>query len=67
MVIENRPGAGGMLGNEVVANAPKDGYTLGVQTAGQIIASVMTKYDALRARRRHSTGSGRSRPRACSS
>jgi tripartite-type tricarboxylate transporter receptor subunit TctC len=43
VVIENRAGAGGLLGNEVIANAPKDGYTLGVQTAGQIIASVMTK------------------------
>jgi tripartite-type tricarboxylate transporter receptor subunit TctC len=49
-IVENRPGAGGVLGNELVANAPKDGYTLGVQTAGQIIASVITKnmrYDAV--------------------
>jgi tripartite-type tricarboxylate transporter receptor subunit TctC len=43
VVVENRPGAGGLLGNEAIANAPKDGYTIGVQTAGQIIASVMTK------------------------
>src|SRR5262245_32352301 len=42
-VVENRPGAGGLLGNEQIANAPKDGYTLGVQTAGQIIAAAMTK------------------------
>ena len=51
-VVENRPGAGGLLGNEAIANAPKDGYTLGVQTAGQIIAAAMTKtmrYDAVEA------------------
>jgi tripartite-type tricarboxylate transporter receptor subunit TctC len=52
VVVENRAGAGGLLGNEAIANAPKDGYTLGVQTAGQIIASVMTKqvrFDAVEA------------------
>src|SRR6185436_3174962 len=43
VVVENRPGAGGLLGNEAVANSPKDGYTIGVQTAGQIITPVMTK------------------------
>src|SRR5215469_14103139 len=50
VVIENRPGAGGTLGNEAVARADKDGYTLGIMTAGQIIAAVMSKtlrYDAL--------------------
>jgi tripartite-type tricarboxylate transporter receptor subunit TctC len=50
VVIENRPGAAGTLGNEAVARADKDGYTLGVMTAGQIIAAVMNKslrYDAL--------------------
>ncbi len=52
VVIENRPGAAGTLGNEVVANAEKDGYTLGIMTAGQIIAAVMNKtvrYDTLTA------------------
>ncbi|MCC6779865.1 MAG: tripartite tricarboxylate transporter substrate binding protein [Hyphomicrobiales bacterium] len=43
VVVENRPGAAGTLGNEVVARADKDGYTLGIMTAGQIIASVMSK------------------------
>ena len=37
VVVENRAGAGGMIGNELVANAPKDGYTLGIMTAGQVI------------------------------
>src|SRR5215510_5475845 len=52
VVIENRPGAGGTLGNEAVARADKDGYTLGIMTAGQIIAAVMNKslrYDTLTA------------------
>jgi len=52
VVVENRPGAAGTLGNEVVARAEKDGYTLGVMTAGQIIAAVMNKslrYDMMSA------------------
>jgi tripartite-type tricarboxylate transporter receptor subunit TctC len=52
VVIENRPGAGGILGNEAVANAEADGYTLGIMTAGQIIAAVTKKdmrYDTLTA------------------
>jgi tripartite-type tricarboxylate transporter receptor subunit TctC len=52
VVVENRAGAGGLLGNEAIANSAKDGYTLGIQTAGQIIAAVMTKqmrYDAVEA------------------
>src|SRR6266566_255633 len=52
VVIENRPGAAGTLGNEAVARADKDGYTLGIMTAGQIIAAVMNKslrYDTMTA------------------
>jgi tripartite-type tricarboxylate transporter receptor subunit TctC len=50
IVIENRPGAGGTIGNEAVARADKDGYTLGMMTAGQIIAATLKKsmrYDTL--------------------
>jgi tripartite-type tricarboxylate transporter receptor subunit TctC len=52
VIIENRPGAAGTIGNEVVARAEKDGYTLGIMTAGQIIAATMNKslrYDTLTA------------------
>jgi len=52
VIIENKPGAGGIIGNEVVASADSDGYTLGIMTAGQIIAAVTRKsmrYDTLTA------------------
>jgi len=28
IIVDNRPGAGGVIGSEIAANAPKDGYTL---------------------------------------
>ena len=43
VIIENKPGAGGIIGNDVVAKATPDGYTLGIMTAGQIIAAVTKK------------------------
>lgn len=43
VVIENKPGAAGTIGNEAVARAERDGYTIGVMTAGQIIAGAMNK------------------------
>ena len=52
VIVENRPGAGGTTANEAVARADKDGYTLGMMTAGQIIAATTRKemrYDTLTA------------------
>ena len=43
VVVENKPGAAGTLGNEMIARAEKDGYTIGVMTAGQVIAAAMNK------------------------
>jgi tripartite-type tricarboxylate transporter receptor subunit TctC len=43
VIVENKPGAGGIIGNEVIARATPDGYTLGIMTAGQIIATVTRK------------------------
>lgn len=51
MIVENRPGAGGNVGSEVVAKAAPDGYTLLVATNGpQAIAPNVFKlpYDVLR-------------------
>lgn len=52
VVVENRPGAGGVVGSEVVAKAPPDGYTLIMGNAGShgINAAVYTKlpYDILK-------------------
>lgn len=36
VVVENKPGAGGDLGTNVVAKAEKDGYTIGFASAGPI-------------------------------
>ena len=51
-VVENRPGAGGALGSELVAKAPPDGYLLLVSgIASHVIAPLLpqgTPYDPLR-------------------
>jgi tripartite-type tricarboxylate transporter receptor subunit TctC len=51
-VVENRPGAGGVLGSEIVAKAPPDGYTLVVSgIASHVIAPQLprgTPYDPIK-------------------
>jgi tripartite-type tricarboxylate transporter receptor subunit TctC len=36
IVVENRPGAGGNIGVDLVAKAPPDGYTIGLAAAGAL-------------------------------
>ena len=46
MVVDNRPGAGGNIGAELVAKSPADGYTLFMGTSGPLAinASLYTDY-----------------------
>jgi tripartite-type tricarboxylate transporter receptor subunit TctC len=51
VVIENRGGAGGMVGSEVVAKAPADGYTLLMVSASHVINPSLQKklpYDTIK-------------------
>lgn len=52
VVIDNKPGAGGVLGSEAVAKSPADGYTMIVGNAGShgINAAIYTKlnYDVVK-------------------
>jgi tripartite-type tricarboxylate transporter receptor subunit TctC len=52
VIVENHPGAGGVVGSDIVAKAPPDGYTLIIGNAGShgINAAVYTKlpYDIQR-------------------
>ena len=41
VIVENRPGAGGVVGTGVVANAPADGYTLLVVSASHAINATL--------------------------
>src|SRR5436853_1645815 len=45
-IIENRPGAGGNIGTEVVVNAPPDGYTLLLATVPNAVNA--TLYEKLK-------------------
>ena len=40
VVVENRAGAGGMIGVDIVAKAPPDGYTIGLAAAGALSSNV---------------------------
>lgn len=51
ITVENRPGAGGQIGTQVVATAPADGYTLLVQSASHAANPAIYKklpYDPLK-------------------
>jgi len=52
VLVENRPGAGGNIGVDLVAKSPPDGYTIGIGAAGALTInqSLMGKlpYDPLR-------------------
>src|SRR5688572_19951083 len=40
-VIDNKPGAGGMLGTDAVAKAPPDGQTIGISIAGPLAVNTL--------------------------
>ena len=43
VVIDNRPGAGGVVGNEYAAKQPPDGYTLLLITGAYPVQAAMLK------------------------
>jgi len=40
VIVENRPGAGGMIGVDAVAKAPPDGYVIGLAAAGALSSNI---------------------------
>jgi tripartite-type tricarboxylate transporter receptor subunit TctC len=43
VIVENKPGAGGDLGTDFVAKAPKDGYTIGFASPGPVVVNPMLR------------------------
>ncbi|HET9577814.1 MAG TPA: tripartite tricarboxylate transporter substrate binding protein [Usitatibacter sp.] len=41
VVVENKPGAGGMIGTDAIAKAPPDGYTFGVSITGPLVNNTL--------------------------
>ena len=39
VIIDNKPGANGMLGTDAVAKSPPDGYTLGIVASGPLVVN----------------------------
>lgn len=51
VIIDNQPGANGILGTDAVAKAPKDGHTLGMIAANHVVTPALYSklpYDTLR-------------------
>src|SRR6478736_2960638 len=45
VVVENKPGAGGTIGSDIVAKAAPDGYTLGIATSSSHAAAPVFRKD----------------------